>query len=382
MVNEVIARRDLPHLFVARQWVSRSVARRAGSAYASPRVESIGERKRAVQVGLIVLASAAALAALWLARDVVLLAFLGVLIGVVFSFPVGWLSRVMPRGVALLVVLVALVGAAAGIAALAAPTLEREIDQLRESAPRAIEKAQGWVRRVQSAAGGGEKKGGGTAQKAPEVAAKVGEKAVPALVAVVSGITSIILVIVLGAFLVYQPEVYRRGIRLMVPREHETVFDEAWRRTSLGLRKWVGGIIVSMTLMGTLTAVALALVGIEEWLLLGVLTFLGTFVPYVGAVASAVPGLLAGLAQSPRHFALAAAVYVGVHLVEGYLVEPLVMKRAVDIRPALLLVGQGMFGAVFGLMGIVVATPTLVCAQVLTQYLWIERRLGKERFGD
>ena len=147
-------------------------------------MESIAERKRAVQVGLIVLASAAALAALWLAREIVLLAFLGVLIGVVFSFPVGWLSRVMSRGMALLLVLVGLVGAAVGIAALAAPTLEKEIDQLRESAPRAIQKAQGWVRRVQSATGGSQDKGGGTAQKAPEVAAKVGEKAVPAVVAV------------------------------------------------------------------------------------------------------------------------------------------------------------------------------------------------------
>ena len=335
-----------------------------------------------MQVGLILLASAAALAAFWLAHEIVLLALLGVLIGVVFSFPVGWLSRIMPRGVALLLVLLALVGAAAGLVALAAPTLEREVDQLRESAPKAIERAQGWVRRVQSATGGGQGKGGGgAAEKAPEVAAKVGEKAVPALVAVVSSITSIILVIVLGAFFVYQPDVYRRGVRVMVPREHEAVFDEAWRRTSQGLRKWVGGIVVSMTLMGTLTAIALALVGIKEWLLLGVLTFLGTFVPYVGAVASSVPGLLAGLAQSPRHFALAGAVYVGVHLVEGYLVEPLVMKRAVSIRPALLLVGQGTFGAVFGLMGIVVSTPTIVCLQVLTQYLWVERRLGKERFN-
>jgi predicted PurR-regulated permease PerM len=342
-------------------------------------VDTPDERRRPVHVGWILLASAAAVAALWLAHDIVLLAFLGVLIGVVFSFPVGWLSRIMSRGVALLIVLLALVGAATGIVALAAPTLQREVDQLRESAPGAIQKAQGWLSRVQSATGGGKQdKGGGTEQKAPELAARVGEKAAPALLAVVSGVTSIILVIVLGAFLVYQPEVYRRGIRLMVPREREAVFDEAWRRTSEGLRKWVGGIVVSMTLMGTLTAAALALVGIKQWLLLGVLTFLGTCVPYVGAVASAVPGLLAGLAQSPRHFLLAAAVYVGVHLVEGYLVEPLVMKRAVDIRPALLLVFQGVFGAVFGLMGIVVATPTLVCAQTLIQYLWVERRLGKQ----
>src|SRR5438105_8465937 len=149
-------RRDgrLRHLFVAGQSARRALAGHMGTAYATARVDPIAERRRAVQVGLILLASAAALAALWLAREIVLLAFLGVLIGVVFSFPVGWLSRVMPRGVALLIVLAGLVGAAVGIAALAAPTLEKEIDQLRESAPRAIQKAQGWVRRVQSATGG------------------------------------------------------------------------------------------------------------------------------------------------------------------------------------------------------------------------------------
>ena len=186
------------------------------------------------------------------------------------------------------------------------------------------------------------------------------------------------LVIVLGAFLVYQPDVYRRGIRLLVPPEHEEVFDETWRRVGGGLRRWVGGIVISMTLMGTLTAIGLATIGIEQWLLLGVLTFLATFVPYVGAIASSVPGILAGLAQSPRHFLLAIAVYVGVHLVEGYIVEPAVMRRAVEIRPALLLFGQGVFSAVFGLMGTVVATPLIVCGQILTDYLWVERRLGKQ----
>ena len=342
-------------------------------------METVAERRRAVQVGLILLACAAALALLWLAREVVLLGFLGVLIAVVFSFPVGWLSRLMPRGAAVLLVLLALVGAGAGLVALAAPVLQREVGQLRESVPRAIQKAQGWVRSVQSATGtrgSGEK--GQAAQNAPEVAAKVGEKALPALVGVVSGVTAVVLVIVLGAFLVYQPEVYRRGVRLLIPKEHEPAFDESWRRTGNALRKWVGGIVVSMTLMGTLTAIGLAVVGIEEWLLLGVLTFLGTFVPYVGAIASSVPGLLAGLAQSPRHFALAGAVYLGVHLVEGYLVQPVVMKKAVEVRPALLLVGQGLFGAVFGLMGTIVATPMLVCAQILTEYLWVERRLGKD----
>ena len=53
------------------------------------------------------------------------------------------------------------------------------------------------------------------------------------------------------------------------------------------------------------------------------------------------------------------------------------MRRAVELKPALLLVSQGAMVAVFGLLGAVVATPMLVCAQTLVEHLWIERAQGK-----
>jgi len=327
--------------------------------------------KRSIRAGIVLIAVVASIAALWLAREIVLLGFFGVLIAVVFSFPVNLLSRVMPRALAVILVLLALIGGAVGLGALVAPTLSRELGELQQRVPKAVESARNFLSR---SAPGGEQ----IAQKAPETVKQVGEKAVPALIALVSGITSIILVIVLGAFLVAQPDVYRRGVRALVPPAHEEKFDESWRRLGASLRKWVGGILVSMALMGTFTAIGLKIAGIQGWFLLGFLTFLGTFVPYLGAVASAVPGLLAALAQSPRHFLWAGVVYIGVHLVEGYLIQPLVMRRAVEVKPALLLFGQGLFSAVFSLMGTVVATPLLVCGQTLIDYLWVERKLEKQ----
>ncbi|MFL5422617.1 MAG: AI-2E family transporter [Myxococcales bacterium] len=326
--------------------------------------------KKPIRAGIVLIAVVATIAALWLAREIVLLGFLGVLIAVVFSFPVNWISRLLPRGVAVIIVLLLLIGAVVGLGLLIAPTLSREFGELQQRVPKAVQSARSYLSR---SAPGGEQ----LAQKAPEAVKQVGEKAVPALLALVSGITGIVLVIVLGAFLVAQPDVYRRGVRAMIPPQHEEKFDESWRRLGEGLRKWVGGILVAMTIMGTLTAIGLKIAGIEEWFLLGVLTFLGTFVPYVGAVASSVPGILAALAQSPTKALWAAVVYLGVHVVEGYLVEPLVMKRAVEVKPALLLFGQGLFSAVFGLMGTVVATPLIVCAQTLIDYLWVERKLQK-----
>ena len=365
-----------------------------------------GARKSAVHTGLILIAVVATAAAAWIGKDVLMLGFLAVLIGVVFSFPVGWLSKVMPRGLAVMLTLLVFIGLFVLLGWLAADPLSEQVHALREGAPKALKGAKEWLSKLQGEGGGsggaeaGAGQGGGAqggsqaggAQGgsqaggqqaggkagAPEMAAKVGEKALPALLALVGGATSIVLVIVLGAFLVYQPEVYRKGFRSLIPREHEAVFDEAWRRVAVALRRWVGGILVSMAIMGGLTAAGLAVAGIKEWLLLGVLTFLGTFVPYVGAIASAVPGLLAGLTQDRTHFLYAAGVYLGIHLVEGYVVQPLIQKKANEVQPALLLFGQGLFGAVFGLMGTVVASPLLVCGQVLVDYLWVERRLGKE----
>jgi predicted PurR-regulated permease PerM len=323
-----------------------------------------------VRTGLVLLAAAAALALSWLAREVVLLAFVGVLIGVVFSFPVGWLSRVMPRSLAVVIVLLALIGAATLLVLVAAPQLSEQFSDLSEAAPRAVRDAERWLReRGQTPAKVGE--------RAQQALGKAAEVAVPALLGLVEGVTAIILVIVLGAFLVHAPDAYRRGLRRLVPKDRQEVFDESWRRVGGGLRRWVGGILVSMTIMGTLAAIGLRIAGINDWLLLGILTFLGTFVPYVGAIASAVPGLLVALSQSPQHLLYAAIVYVGVHIVEGYLISPLVMRRAVEVKPALLLVGQGSLAAIFGVLGAVVATPILVCAQTLVEYLWVERAQAK-----
>ena len=146
-----------------------------------------------------------------------------------------------------------------------------------------------------------------------------------------------------------------------------------------GKGRWAGqrAILISMSIMGTLTAIGLRVAGVDGWATLALLTFLGTFIPYAGALASALPGLAVALADSPRRFGYALLVYLAVHFVEGYVVEPMVMKRAARLRPALLLFFQLLAGAVFGVLGVIVATPLLACAQVAVDYLYVERALGK-----
>lgn len=322
----------------------------------------------------------ALLLGLWVIRDVLLLGFLAVLIAVVFTFPVDWLSRRLPRGVAVVLVLVAVLGGVGALGYLAVPPLASQGKHLAQTLPEAMKNARAWIARTAQASQLGERPKELTRkvqEHATNVAGDLAKQVIPAALSTVELVATVVLLLVMAAFLAHAPHAYRDALRTLVPPAFEPHFDETWRRMGQGLRHWVGGIVVSMFLMGSFTAVGLWLAGIQGWPLLAILTFFGTFVPYLGAIASAVPGLMIGLAQSPLKLLAAAAVYLGVHIVEGYIVQPLVMKRAVEIRPATLLFGQVAAGALFGVLGTVVATPLIVCLKAGVGYLWIERRLGK-----
>lgn len=72
--------------------------------------------------------------------------------------------------------------------------------------------------------------------------AQVAQKAAPALFTALEGLTKVVLVVVLAAFLAYEPDIYRRGIRRLVPPQREATFDELWARLPRELSRWIGGI--------------------------------------------------------------------------------------------------------------------------------------------
>ena len=325
-------------------------------------------------VGVALLSLALAVAAAWIARDVLLLAFFGVVLATVLSIPVGWLRRWLPRWAAIALVLLGLAGLTTLGGVVVAPPLAEQLEQFREEAPKAAREVRAWVGRMTVSAGGDPEGGAG----APALPEKVQEEARPALLAVAQGLTSAVLVGVLAVFLVSAPDAYRCGLRELLPDRWRPPFDESWRRAGDKLVAWLRGVVIAMMINGVLTAIGLWAIGMEQWFLLAVITLLFSFVPYLGAIASAIPGLLLAVPHGLPMVASTLAVYLAVQLTEGYVLTPVVMRRAVEVQPGLLLVGQGLMTAVFGLMGTIVATPLIVCIQALIGYLWVERALGRK----
>jgi predicted PurR-regulated permease PerM len=105
-------------------------------------------------------------------------------------------------------------------------------------------------------------------------------------------------------------------------------------------------------------------------------------VPYYGALVSAVPPILLALTISPGTALLVALVYLVAHQVEGNLIEPLVMARAVELHPALVAIGVIAVERLFGFAGLLVAVPILVTVKILITEFWVRPLESRDLQGD
>jgi predicted PurR-regulated permease PerM len=186
-------------------------------------------------------------------------------------------------------------------------------------------------------------------------------------------IHNIALVIFLALYFAVDPRTYQRGLLHLFPLEARERVQNALRASSKALRKWMLGQLVAMSVVGVLTAIGLWLAGVPLAIPLGIIAGLLDFVPVVGPMMAALPGILIAFSASPETAFYAALVYIVVQFVEGNVVTPLAQRWAVSVPPALTLLGIVAFGLVFGVMGVLFAMPMLVVSMVLVQKLYVER---------
>lgn len=337
--------------------------------------------------GVLLTALFAVLSMTAVVREVFFIGFLGMLVAVVLNYPISFLSRFMRRGIATLLVLLAMVGTIGGFGYVAAPKIAEQGSELAEHAPQAIDKGERILRR--------------TIQRSPiediaepdqientlrtklqEQSGKIAQKALPLAFGMVSAISGFLLLIVLAFFLVYEPQNYAEGIVRLVPKTHEVATREYLSRLTLALQGWVYGTVLSMTFVGVLTAVGLLLLGVDSWLVLAIVNFFAEFVPFLGPTLGALPGVAVGFATDTSTGFGVLVLYIAVQQFEGALLQPLIMKKAADLPPALLIVWQLLMGGAFGILGILVATPLLVVVKTTIDFWYIEQALGKTPLHD
>lgn len=185
-----------------------------------------------------------------------------------------------------------------------------------------------------------------------------------------------VIVFFLVLYLAFSPELYVRGMVSLVPIRQRSAAHDIIQTLGSTLQWWLIGRFSAMAIVGVLSGIGLWLLGIPLALTLGVLAGLLTFIPYVGAIVSALPAILMALLVDFSHALYVVVLYVVIHIVEGYIFSPLIQERTVFIPPMVMLSALTAMTILLGVPGLIMATPLTAIVLVLVKKIYIEGILG------
>ncbi|WP_456656530.1 AI-2E family transporter [Bradyrhizobium sp. JR3.5] len=149
-----------------------------------------------------------------------------------------------------------------------------------------------------------------------------------------SGLSAYIAVLLFAAlYFAVQPTRYVQGLLRLVPSPGRDGAGEMLQLVGVTLRRWIIGQSITMAVVGTLTAIGLALLGVTAPIALGLISGMFAFVPYVGPILASVSGILMASMQGPVLVGYVVALYAGIHFVEGNIITPVVQAEAVELPP-------------------------------------------------
>lgn len=205
---------------------------------------------------------------------------------------------------------------------------------------------------------------------------QLGGSVLPFVGGVANVLLSTLIILFISAYLLADPQVYINRVIMLTPLWYRQRMREILDRMDGTVRSWIGVTIASMIVTGVGTALGLWLLGIEEWIALGVLAGFASFIPNFGSVIALVPALAVGVVEMPQNILWIVVIIYVVSFLQSQIVAPILTNESMNLPPVFVLVGQIVFGFFFGFLGIMFAVPLTALLLVLIDEIYVKDILG------
>jgi len=195
----------------------------------------------------------------------------------------------------------------------------------------------------------------------------IGEFLFSKTIGVISGLVAIVTLLVLTFYLLLEEEGLRKIYKGLLPQEWHEALSETTRKIAGKLGAWIRGQLLLMLVVGLLTTLGLLIVGSPYALTLGIWSGLTEVIPILGPWIGAAPGVIVGLAESPLQGFLTLLVYLVVQQLEGNILVPRIMSRAVGLNPVIVILAILVGGKLYGLLGVLLAVPLAAAISVIAE---------------
>lgn len=187
-----------------------------------------------------------------------------------------------------------------------------------------------------------------------------------------SVLANVLVVLFLGIFFALDPAGYRESLVVLVSPAHRPRVRAALDEMGGIMRLWFAGLVVRVVLMTLAVWIVLYLLGLPSPFLLGLQAGVSNFLPYFGPILAGIPIGLVAMPYGSSMLLWTVILYTIVQSVEGYVIGPLIQRRAVETPPAWTLVALVLLGALFGVLGIALAMPLVAILRVAVVRFYVE----------
>jgi predicted PurR-regulated permease PerM len=359
---------------------------------ADDRVSARKDLAWAIAVGGIgIVLFAALLVFTWAFSATLFLIFAGILLGVALNAVTTLFGRVIDLSHALRLTIVCLVlaGLLSGAIFLGGATIAQQATALSDTIKSQLGNVKDFLGRhgidssyldlgnpspAQSGSSASETPAGAAAHTLPSAGAiassggAIVSQTFKLVLGTVSAVGNFFIVLFLGLTFAAQPSVYRKGLLYMVPARQRASATVIVDRIGDTLERWLIAQMITMFAVFLVTWIGLALIGVQSAFILGVQAGLLTFIPTVGALLGGLIVVLASLASGWVAAVSALGLFLGIHVMESYILTPMLQRQALEIPPATLFAFQILLGVVFGVWGLALALPLVAVVKVIIEH--------------
>ncbi|MGH3145159.1 MAG: AI-2E family transporter [Rubrobacter sp.] len=334
---------------------------------------------------------------LYAAPTVPAVALGGIALAIVLSFPVRALSHVLPRGLAILVTVLALIGLFTLALFILVPLLIQQLSTLVRTTPQIANSANQLLFDVIQALDERQLLPGSDPEEfGRELVTDLFDRAQNLTENLLRGLLGFIPrafgfgialfgVLFVAVYLLVDVRKVKAAYLRTVPVHYRRDARDLWNAFGESLSRYLGGLVFVVVIQGFLAFAALYLIGVRYAILLGVWVSATAIIPYLGPFLGAIPAVIVALVfgssnfESPTTTAILTIVaYVLIQQLEGNFLTPRIQGQALHVHPILVLLAVIAGGEVAGLAGVVFAVPALAVFRVFFDFLRARLRTRPE----
>lgn len=203
-----------------------------------------------------------------------------------------------------------------------------------------------------------------------EIASDLPNTIITFVMALFSGIGTTVMGLIIGIYLLIDYDNISKYFKKIIPKKIAKDTHYLADKMSTEVRKCVNGTFLVALMVLVCDSVGFALVGLKAPILFGLICGLTDLIPFIGPYIGGATAVIVGLTQDPLIGIGVLIICAIVQIIENYILQPIVMSRASQTHPVIIIIALLVFGHFFGIIGMILAAPVLTILRVLLEFTY------------